>query len=127
MEILKINESLVKNASRGELFSAVADDFVPPKTHAPSRKKVEDWIIDLSQDAEFNFASYGECFVAENLLRKYIEDKKIPIPARMQKQIEDWMQKAEMHKNKANISFDIRENTTELSYCAMDEFSLSCR
>lgn len=112
-----------KERKSRELFSAVADDFVPPKTHAPSRKKVEDWIIDLSQDAEFNFASYGECFVAENLLRKYIEDKKIPIPARMQKQIEDWMQKAEMHKNKANISFDIRENTTELSYCAMDDLA----
>ena len=112
-----------KERKSRELFSAVADDFVPPKTLAPSRKKVEDWIIDLSQDAEFNFASYGECFVAENLLRKYIEDKKIPIPARMQKQIEDWMQKAEMHKNKANISFDIRENTTELSYCAMDDLA----
>lgn len=112
-----------KERKSRELFSAVADDFVPPKTHAPSRKKVEDWIIDLSQDAEFNFASYGECFVAENLLRKYIEDKKIPIPAKMQKQIEDWMQKAEMHKNKANISFDIRENTTELSYCAMDDLA----
>ena len=29
----------------------------------------------------------------------------------------------EMHKNKANISFDIRENTTELSYCAMDDLA----
>lgn len=112
-----------KERKSRELFSAVADDFVPPKTNAPSRKKVEEWINDLGQDAEFNFASYGECFVAENLLRKYIEDKKIPIPAKMQKQIEDWMQKAEMHKNKANISFDIRENTTELSYCAMDDLA----
>ena len=122
-ELNQDGDSENKERKSRELFSAVADDFVPPKTHAPSRKKVEDWIIDLSQDAEFNFASYGECFVAENLLRKYIEDKKIPIPARMQKQIEDWMQKAEMHKNKANISFDIRVNTTELSYCAMDDLA----
>ena len=112
-----------KERKSRELFSAVADDFVPPKTHAPSRKKVEEWITDLGQDAEFNFSSYGECFVAENLLRKYIEDKKIQIPEKLQKQIEDWIQKTEMHKNKANISFDIRENATELSYCAMDDLA----
>ena len=112
-----------KERKSRELFSAVADDFVPPKTHAPSRKKVEEWINDLGQDAEFNFSSYGECFVAENLLRKYIVDKKIQIPEKLQKQIEDWIQKAEMHKNKANISFDIRENATGLSYCAMDDLA----
>ena len=112
-----------KERKSRELFSAVADDFVPPKTHAPSRKKVEEWINDLGQDAEFNFSSYGECFVAENLLRKYIVDKKIQIPEKLQKQIEDWIQKAEMHKNKANISFDVRENATGLSYCAMDDLA----
>lgn len=77
----------------------------------------------MGQDAEFNFSSYGECFVAENLLRKYIVDKKIEIPEKLQKQIADWKQKAEAHKNNANISFNIRENDAELFYCAMDDLA----
>lgn len=112
-----------KERKSKELFNAVADDFVPPKTNVSSRKKVEEWINDLGQDAEFNFSSYGECFVAENLLRKYIVDKKIEIPEKLQKQIADWKQKAEAHKNNANISFNIRENDAELFYCAMDDLA----
>ena len=112
-----------KERKSKELFNAVADDFVPPKTNTSSRKKVEEWINDLGQDAEFNFSSYGECFVAENLLRKYIVDKKIDIPEKLQKQIMNWKQKAEEHKNNANISFDIRENDAELYYCAMDDLA----
>lgn len=112
-----------KERKSKELFNAVADDFVPPKTNVSSRKKVEEWINDLGQDAEFNFSSYGECFVAENLLRKYIVDKKIEIPEKLQKQIADWKQKAEVYKNNANISFDIRENDAELFYCAMNDLA----
>lgn len=112
-----------KERKSKELFNAVVKDFIPSKTNPSSRKKVEEWINDLEQDAEFNFSSYGECFVAENLLRKYIVDRKIEIPEKTKKQIADWKQKAETHKNSANISFDIRENDTELSYCAMDDLA----
>ena len=61
--------------------------------------------------------------MAENLLRKYIVDKIIEIPEKLQKQIADWKQKAEAHKNNANISFNIRENDAELFYCAMDDLA----
>lgn len=112
-----------KERKSKELFDAVTDDFIPPKTNTASRTKVEQWINDLSQDAEFNFASYGECFVAENLLRKYIVDKNIRIPQGLQNQINTWREKAERHKNNANISFEIREYNTDLSYCAMDDLA----
>jgi len=112
-----------KERKSKELFNAVADDFIPPKSNTASRSKVERWINDLSQDAEFNFESYGECFVAENLLRKYIVDKSISIPQKLQTQIDDWKSKAENHKNNANISFKIRESVTDLSYCAMDDLA----
>lgn len=79
-----------KERKSKELFNAVANDFIPPKSNTTSRSKVEQWINDLSQDAEFNFESYGECFVAENLLRNYIVDKNISIPQNLQIQINDW-------------------------------------
>ena len=112
-----------KERKSKELFSVVVENFIPPKTNPASRKKVEGWINDLGQDAEFNFSSYGECFVAENLLRKYIIDKKIDIPQKLQTQIANWKQTAKNHKDSANISFDIRENETDLSFCAMDNLA----
>jgi Molecular chaperone, HSP90 family len=112
-----------KERKSKELFNVVADGFVPPKSCPASRQKVEQWINDLGKDAEFNFASYGECFVSENLLRKYIVDKTITIPTELQAKIEQWRTHAEQHKNNANISFDIRAVDSDLSYCAMDDLA----
>ena len=77
-----------KQRKSKELFNAVVDDFKPSKDNSTSRKKVDSWIKAISEDAEFNFSSYGECFVSENLLRYYIRDKKITIPQKIQNQID---------------------------------------
>lgn len=112
-----------KERKSKELFGVVSDDFLPAKENSRSRKMVSTWIDDLSPDAEFNFSSYCECFVAENLLRKYIENKSIEIPEKIRSRINDWKRKFMDAKNRANISFDIREKDTDLSYCAMDDLA----
>ena len=112
-----------KQRKSKELFNAVVEDFQPSKENSKSRKKVDGWIKDISEDAEFNFSSYGECFVSENLLRYYIVDKKITIPADWNKRMADWRKRAEDVKSKANISFEIREDNSDLSYCAMDDLA----
>lgn len=108
-----------KERKSKELFDAVTDDFIPPKTNTTSRTKVEQWINDLSQDAKFNFASYGECFVAENLLRKYIVDKRIAYKDFLKEEIEKWKTKEKQNKEAANICIDIRKNNSDLSYASM--------
>lgn len=40
---------------------------------------MEQWIAELDEDATFNFTSYGECFISENLLRKYIREKSLDL------------------------------------------------
>ena len=112
-----------KQRKSKELFNAVVEDFLPSKDNSTSRKKVDTWIKAISEDAEFNFSSYGECFVSENLLRYYIRDKKISFPTDWEKRIADWHRRAEEAKEKANISFEIREDTSDLSYCAMDDLA----
>lgn len=112
-----------KQRKSKELFNAVVEDFLPSKDNSTSRKKVDAWIKAISEDAEFNFSSYGECFVSENLLRYYIRDKKISFPTDWEKRIADWHRRAEEAKEKANISFEIREDTSDLSYCAMDDLA----
>lgn len=110
-----------KQRKSKELFNAVVEDFIPSKDNSASRQKVNGWIKSLSDDAEFNFSSYGECFVAENLLRKYILCKGKTIPKDIKNRIDnEWKVKAEKAKEHANINFKIREDESDLSYLDMD-------
>ena len=113
-----------KQRKSKELINIVVEEFVPPKDHDTSRKKVEGWIKDIQEDAEFNLSSYGECFISENLLRQYISEKKIAIPIGIQNRIKnEWRTKADAAKQRANINFDIRENDSDLSYLDMDSLA----
>ena len=112
-----------KQRKTQEFFNVVVEDFKPSKDNKESRKKVDSWLNELRDDAEFNFASYGECFLSENLLRKYIQEKGIPFPDDWEKRLGDWKKRAEEAKNKANISIDIREDDSDLSYCSMDDLA----
>ena len=119
------NPRLTKKQRKSkELFNAVVEDFKPSKDNSKSRKKVDGWIKDISEDAEFNLSSYGECFVSENLLRKYIKEKNIVVPQSVQKRIDnEWKPKAETAKQNANINFEIREDPSDLSYLDMDSLA----
>lgn len=114
-----------KQRKSKELFNAVVEDFKPSKDNSKSRKKFDNWIKDISEDAEYNLSSYGECFVSENLLRKYIIEKNIAIPQSVQNRIDnEWKPKTETAKQNANINFEIREDPSDLSYLDMD--NLAC-
>ena len=111
-----------KERKSRELFNTIADDFVPPKD-SENYDKVEDWIKKFANDAQFNFSSYGECFISENLIRSYIEDQKITLSPEAQKEIEKWKRVETDSKNKGNISIDIRKNINDLSYLSMNDLS----
>ena len=112
-----------KERKSKELYSAVSDDFIPPKENNASRTKVEGWVRELGSDAEFNFITYSECFVSENLLRKYILDKNITIDTTRANKVSTQRTQHNQAKNRANISFDIRENDHDLTYLSMDDLS----
>lgn len=85
--------------------------------------EVDAWIKGLQPDAEFNIPSYVECFLSENLVRKYINEKGIPLTTPATDEINVWKPREEQRKLEANISFDIRENNDDLSYLGMDALS----
>jgi hypothetical protein len=37
------------------------------------------WVEELADDASFNFESYADCFISENLVRRHIKEGKLPI------------------------------------------------
>lgn len=112
-----------KERKSKELFNEISKDFIPTGTNEPNKKKVEKWVSELDEDATFNFSSYGECFISENLLRKYITDKGIALGDKQEEKVKEYRKKAEDAKNAANISFDIREDDNDLSYFAMDDLT----
>ena len=112
-----------KERKSKELVNLITEEYSSGGEASGNKDKVEAWVSSLKGDAQFNVTSYAECFISENLLRKYIEDKSITLPSSVQNKIPDYKNKAERAKEAANISFDIRANDSDLSYLAMDELT----
>jgi hypothetical protein len=75
---------------------------------------------DLSEDAKFNFESYAECFVSENLVRRYVKEKRIKLSPEAKTEAKTRKTNEMANKNKGNISIKIRRTGDELSYLSMD-------
>lgn len=117
------NTRLTKKERKSkELFDTVVDDFIPPKD-STQRNLVDEWVKSLSGDAQFNLSTYADCFVSENLLRKYIKHKSLTLSPEAQAALGRYKQKEQDAKNRANISFDIRQDSNDLLYFDMDDLS----
>jgi hypothetical protein len=101
------------------LFNAVSQEYEPPRG-GKAAKVVEGWVNQLSADATFNFESYAECFISENLVRKYIQQKAIALTKEAKAEATQWKTKETDNKAKGNISIQIRRSGSDLSYLSMD-------
>lgn len=108
-----------KDRTSQELFNAVADEYkLPPESE--NQQEVDFWISSLSDDARYNFGSYADCFISENLIRKLIDHKRIQLSSEAQMEISDFKKKEENNKARGNINIEIRKNSWNLSYLSMD-------
>lgn len=117
------NESISKTerASAG-LYNAVAKEYEFAK-RTKATDEVDGWVDGLSADATFNFESYAECFVSENLVRKYIKEKRIPLSSEAQTEATKWKNRETDSKNTGNISIEIRRGGGDLSYLSLDDLA----
>lgn len=113
-----------KQRKAAGLYSALRDDFRSEKG-AAEQNEIDKWLNELRLDAEFNLASYGDCYLAENLLRKFITEKGVKLTPEAEQEIKALKAREEKRKGEANISFDIRQNNDDLSYLGMDFLALS--
>jgi len=111
-----------KERKSRELFSAVSGDYSLPKKSG-NKEKVEGWVSELADDAQFNFSSYAECFISENLVRKFIEDKKVPLSPEAIKESARWKKTESENKDKGNISIDIRRSSSDLGCLSMNDLA----
>lgn len=104
------------------LFNVVSEDYSLPD-ESTQKGKVDRWVDELAEDAQFNFTSYAECFISENLIRRYIEDKRIALSQKAENERNKWRNREIESKNKANISIDIRRSSSDLTYLSMDDLA----
>ena len=99
------------------LFNMSSDDY---KDSNAQSDHVDKWIKQLRPEAEFNIPAYVDCFLSENLIRKYIHHGGIPLTPPAQTEITRWRGRETARKTEANISFQIRKDNDDLSYLGMD-------
>lgn len=106
------------------LVSEARKEFRPDE-NAPTKDIVEEWLTEMQDDAEFNTSAYVDCFLSENLVRKYIGHKNLSPIDGIQNQIIEFKEREEKAKQKANISFEIRQISLDLSYLDMDALAFT--
>jgi len=112
-----------ERASRS-LYNAISEEYaIEDEGQKENREKVEQWVANLSDDAVFNFGSYADCFVSENLVRKYIQEKKIPLSREAHGEFKKWWDREKSFKEAGQISINIRRDADKLSYLSMDDLA----
>ena len=106
------------------LYNASREEF-NPQPSSPGADEVEQWLNELRDDAEFNISAYADCFLSENLLRKYIQNKGMPKIRGITKEAQEWKTKEEKNKEAANISFSIRTEEDDRFYLGMDALAVA--
>jgi hypothetical protein len=117
------NERLSKKqrASRG-LYGAVSNEYGLSKG-SMNRGEVAGWVDALADDAAFNFEAYADCFISENLVRRYIRENKLPLSKEANAEAAKWKAAENANKGKGNISIAIRRKATDSSYLSMDHLA----
>lgn len=85
---------------------------------------VDKWAKTLSQEAQFNIPSYTECFISENLLRRYVKHTNMAMTQEAIDEARKWKDRERDNKGKANISYNVRVSNDDLYY--LDMMYLAC-
>lgn len=113
-----------KQRKARDLYSVTRKEYKPDQD-ASGKDKVEQWLADLQDDAEFNISAYVDCFLSENLVRKFLITKDIELKSGVKEEADEWRKREATSKGEANISFAIRKDDNDLSYLGMDQLAFS--
>lgn len=104
-----------------ELYNETSKEYQDKESSISD--EVTSWLSSLEKEAQFNFPSYAECFISENLIRKFINHKNIVLSKEAQKEVEKWRKVEEQSKQSGGINIDIRKNDDDKSYLDMSNLA----
>lgn len=105
------------------LVAAAEEEYFDDDATEGAQNEVDQWLTALRPDAEFNVSAYVDCFLSENLVRKFISHTGKALTAPAQTDVNDWKTREQNRKNEAGIGFDIRKNSDDLSYLDLDKLA----
>lgn len=111
-----------KERKAGELFNAVSEEY-GLMDGSPNKAKVDGWVTDLGSDASYNFASYAECFVSENLVRRFIADRGLALSPEATALATEMRRRETQNKQRGNVIVDIRSVDADANYLDMTALS----
>lgn len=89
-----------------------------------------DWtqekVKQLKKYSTLNVQSYLHCFLAENILREYTREKRLPISSRIRKRSRRFRTKEKANKVSANLSIEIRKPGDDLDYLDLRDLVNVC-
>jgi hypothetical protein len=101
-----------------ELYNSVSEEYITPDG-TRNKERVDNWINELADDAKYNFGSYAECFISENLIRKYIDEEDIKLSIEAESEIKRLRGRETDVKKKGNCNIDLRQKDSDVSYLDM--------
>jgi len=105
-------------------FKEMKENHKKDENHKKKKSNyVDNWIKELSGEAEYNIPSYVECFIAENLLREHIKYNKMKLSQEAVSEAKKWKEKENKNKGIANISYEIRKSKDDIYYLDMKYLS----
>lgn len=100
-----------------DLFNILSKDY-----DSIADKQVEKWLSDIRQDAQYNLESYGDCFIAENLMRSYLREQGGEKDSEVEKSAKGHREKAEKDAEALSLRYSCRlEAESNLSYLGVSE------
>ena len=113
-----LEKNFTKEGMAEGLYNVVAGDLV-----LSGNAMVDKWVDEIGEEAKFNYPSYAECFISENIIRKYIIKNNISILT-VENTIINFQEQEEVSKHSGNIYINIRPNNPSmkgLDYLSMDD------
>ena len=113
-----------KQRKARDLYSIASGEYSPDAS-STRRDVVDGWLGELRDDAEFNIASYVDCFLSENLARRYIVERKLTLVPGVKSEADQWRDAEAKKKTKANLSYGIRKGDKDIDYLGMDALAVT--
>lgn len=100
-----------------DLFNILSKDY-----DSIAEKQVKEWLSDIQQDAQYNLESYGDCFIAENLMRSYLRKQGREKDSEVEKSAKGHRKRAEEDAKDLSLPYSCRlEAESNLSYLGVSE------
>lgn len=113
-----------KQRKARDLYTLASGEYSPDPSSS-RRDVVDGWLDELRDDAEFNIASYVDCFLSENLARRYIGERKLTLVPGVKTEADQWRAAETRKKTKANLSYGIRKSDKDIDYLGMDALAFT--